>query len=164
MRNWNIWPCIGKGSYSISFIVTALNLAYVKRFKSPKFILDKEYHLFTPHTRSRILLLLTGEDKHSRVSLVPSRRAEKQHCRNRFQRIPRQGGLRKRQARFPEGCPEGGGINRASYDQRTGERRSSGIGDDAVEQDEAATREAPVEQPGVESDGEKTNLPDTNTD
>ena len=36
------------------------NLAYVKRFKSPKFILDKEYYLFPPHKRSRILLLLLG--------------------------------------------------------------------------------------------------------
>lgn len=51
------------------------NLAYVKRFRSPKFILDKEYYLFTPHKRSRILLLLLGEGKHARVSLVPSRRA-----------------------------------------------------------------------------------------
>ena len=51
------------------------NLAYVKRFKSPKFILEKEYHLFPPHQRSRILLLLLGENKHARVSLVPSRRA-----------------------------------------------------------------------------------------
>ncbi|MBT8329879.1 MAG: hypothetical protein KJN87_09260, partial [Desulfofustis sp.] len=51
------------------------NLAYVKRFKSPKFILEKEYHLFPPHKRSRILLLLLGENKHARVSLVPSRRA-----------------------------------------------------------------------------------------
>ncbi len=51
------------------------NLAYVKRFASPKFILDKEYQLFAPHKRSRILLLLTGENKHARVSLVPSRRA-----------------------------------------------------------------------------------------
>ena len=53
----------------------AENLAYVKRFKSPKFILEKEYHLFPPHKRSRILLLLLGENKHARVSLVPSRRA-----------------------------------------------------------------------------------------
>ena len=51
------------------------NLAYVKRFRSPKFILDKEYYLFAPHKRSRILLLLLGEGKHARVSLVPSRRA-----------------------------------------------------------------------------------------
>ena len=52
------------------------NLAYVKRFKSPKFILEKEYQLFSTHKRSRILLLLLGEDKHARVSLVPSRRAK----------------------------------------------------------------------------------------
>lgn len=52
------------------------NLAYVKRFKSPKFILEKEYQLFPAHKRSRILLLLLGEDKHARVSLVPSRRAK----------------------------------------------------------------------------------------
>lgn len=52
------------------------NLAYVKRFKSPKFILEKEYQLFPTHKRSRILLLLLGEDKHARVSLVPSRRAK----------------------------------------------------------------------------------------
>ncbi|MGI9536911.1 MAG: DNA topoisomerase IV subunit A [Desulfocapsaceae bacterium] len=51
------------------------NLAYVKRFKSPKFILEKDYYLFPPHKRSRILLLLLGEGKHARVSLVPSRRA-----------------------------------------------------------------------------------------
>jgi len=52
------------------------NLAYVKRFKSPKFILDKEYRLFPRHKRSRILLLTIGENKHARVSLVPSRRAK----------------------------------------------------------------------------------------
>lgn len=52
------------------------NFAYVKRFESPKFILEKEYRLFPPHKRSRILLLLTGENKHARVSLVPSRRAK----------------------------------------------------------------------------------------
>ncbi len=51
------------------------NFAYVKRFSTPKFILDKEYRLFPDHPRSRILLLLCGEDQHARVSLVPSRRA-----------------------------------------------------------------------------------------
>jgi len=51
------------------------NQGYVKRFKTPKFILEKEYWLFPEHKRSRILLLLTGDDKHARVSLVPSQRA-----------------------------------------------------------------------------------------
>lgn len=61
--------------FNIIYRDGAENLAYVKRFKSPKFILDKEYYLFPPHNRSKILLMLTGEDKHARVSLVPSRRA-----------------------------------------------------------------------------------------
>lgn len=52
------------------------NQAYVKRFTTPKFILEKEYRLFPAHKRSRILLLVTGEDKHARASLVPSRRAK----------------------------------------------------------------------------------------
>ena len=51
------------------------NFAYVKRFSTPKFILDKDYRLFPDHKRSRILLLLCGTDKHARVSMVPSRRA-----------------------------------------------------------------------------------------
>lgn len=64
-----------KQIFNIVYRDGAENLAYVKRFKSPKFILEKEYHLFPPHKRSRILLLLLGENKHARVSLVPSRRA-----------------------------------------------------------------------------------------
>ena len=51
------------------------NLSYVKRFKTPKFILEKEYFLFNEHKRSKILLLLLGENKFARVSLVPSPRA-----------------------------------------------------------------------------------------
>ena len=51
------------------------NQGYVKRFKTPKFILEKEYRLFPENKRSRILLLLLGEDKHARVSFVPSQRA-----------------------------------------------------------------------------------------
>lgn len=52
------------------------NMAYVKRFTTPKFILDKEYSLFTQHKRSKILLLVLGEEKFARVSLVPSSRAK----------------------------------------------------------------------------------------
>lgn len=51
------------------------NLVYIKRFKTPKFILEKDYHLFPEHKRSRILLLSMGENKHARVSLMPSPRA-----------------------------------------------------------------------------------------
>lgn len=52
------------------------NLCYVKRFKTPKFILDKEYSLFESHKRSKIFLLLFGEEKSCRASLVPSSRAK----------------------------------------------------------------------------------------
>jgi topoisomerase-4 subunit A len=53
------------------------NLTYVKRFKTPKFILNREYTLFEPHKRSSILFLETGEsDIRARLSLVPSSRAK----------------------------------------------------------------------------------------
>jgi topoisomerase IV subunit A len=49
---------------------------YAKRFNMPKFILEKEYRLFDEHQRSRIMLLLLGEDKYARISLMPSSRAK----------------------------------------------------------------------------------------
>lgn len=52
------------------------NLCYVKRFSTPKFILDKEYKLFDNHKRSKILLLSFGEEKSARASLMPSPRAK----------------------------------------------------------------------------------------
>jgi len=52
------------------------NLCYVKRFSTPKFILDKEYRLFDEHKQSKILLLSFGEEKSARASLVPSPRAK----------------------------------------------------------------------------------------
>ena len=52
------------------------NLTYIKRFTTPKFILNREYHLFEEHKRSAILFLMTGEEAiRARVSLVPSSRA-----------------------------------------------------------------------------------------
>ena len=53
------------------------NMAYVKRFTTPKFILNREYRLFDADKRSTILLLLTGkEDYRARISLAPSARAK----------------------------------------------------------------------------------------
>ncbi|RUM36769.1 MAG: DNA topoisomerase IV subunit A, partial [Desulfobulbus sp.] len=52
------------------------NLTYGKRFKMPKFILNREYRLFKEHKRSVIQMLAVGEkDVRARVSLVPSSRA-----------------------------------------------------------------------------------------
>ena len=51
-------------------------LVYAKRFTTPKFILNREYHLFEPHRRASILFLQTGtENLRVRVSFVPSARA-----------------------------------------------------------------------------------------
>ena len=52
------------------------NFAYVKRFKTPKFILDKEYRLFAAHKRSKILLISLGDEQFARVSVMPSQRAK----------------------------------------------------------------------------------------
>ena len=53
------------------------NLAYVKRFAMPKFILNRDYHLFEEDKRSSILLLLVGrEGLRIRASLMPSPRAK----------------------------------------------------------------------------------------
>jgi len=51
------------------------NVVYVKRFNTPKFIMDKEYRLFPEHKRSKILLMSFGEQKFARVNLIPSSRA-----------------------------------------------------------------------------------------
>ena len=61
--------------FNIIYRDGAGNVAYVKRFKSPKFILDKEYTLFEEHKRSKILLMSFDEGKFARVNLIPSSRA-----------------------------------------------------------------------------------------
>ena len=62
--------------FNIIYRDGAENFVYAKRFGMPKFILEKEYRLFDEHQRSRILLLLVGEDKFARISLMPSGRAK----------------------------------------------------------------------------------------
>lgn len=50
-------------------------LSYVKRFAMPKFILDKEYHLFEENKKCRIQYLATGDKSRVRAYLVASSRA-----------------------------------------------------------------------------------------
>jgi len=52
------------------------NYAYVKRFMTPSFILEKEYRLFPEHKRSKILLLAFGENNFAKINLMPSARAK----------------------------------------------------------------------------------------
>ena len=62
--------------FNLIYRAGAVNLSYIKRFKTPKFILNREYRLFEEHKRSAIQLLRTGEkDIRARISLVPSSRA-----------------------------------------------------------------------------------------
>ncbi len=52
------------------------NLSYCKRFKMPKFIINREYRLFAEHKRSAIQFFVLGaKEVRVRVSLVPSARA-----------------------------------------------------------------------------------------
>ena len=62
--------------FNIIYRDGARNMSYIKRFRSPKFILDKEYHLFTEHKRSQIQFLEIGEGVRARVYFVASRRAK----------------------------------------------------------------------------------------
>ncbi|NIA05860.1 MAG: DNA topoisomerase IV subunit A, partial [Proteobacteria bacterium] len=52
------------------------NYTYIKRFRTPKFIVNREYRLFPEHKRSVIQMLAVGETGiRARISLVPSSRA-----------------------------------------------------------------------------------------
>jgi topoisomerase-4 subunit A len=62
--------------FNLIYRAGAENLSYGKRFRMPKFILNREYRLFAEHKRSIIQMLATGEQGiRFRVSLVPSSRA-----------------------------------------------------------------------------------------
>ena len=62
--------------FNIVYRDGAENFAYVKRFKTPSFILEKEYRLFAEHKRSKIIFMSFGEEQHARVNLMPSSRAK----------------------------------------------------------------------------------------
>ena len=62
--------------FNIIYRDGAENYAYIKRFKTPSFILEKEYRLFAEHKRSKIIFMSFGEGKHVRINLMPSSRAK----------------------------------------------------------------------------------------
>ncbi|MCG6930195.1 MAG: DNA topoisomerase IV subunit A [Desulfofustis sp.] len=136
------------------------NLAYVKRFRSPKFILDKEYRLFTPHKRSRVLLLLIGNGKHARVSLVPSRRAKSNVVEIDFDEFLIKGTSAKGKRVSPR-------VVRRVVEstERVVKERASGVLpglDEESERPDAAVM--PEEQPATDADGQKVNPLDTDPD
>lgn len=62
--------------FNIIYRDGAENFGYVKRFKTPSFILEKEYRLFPEHKKSKILLLTFGDNNFARINLMPSSRAK----------------------------------------------------------------------------------------
>ena len=63
--------------FNVAYRNGADNLVYIKRFSTPKFILNREYRLFEPNKRSTILFLRTGKEGiRIRASLMPAARAK----------------------------------------------------------------------------------------
>jgi topoisomerase IV subunit A len=52
------------------------NVSYIKRFTTPKFILEKEYRLFQEHRQSQIQFLKLGQGLRVKIYLTPSKRAK----------------------------------------------------------------------------------------
>lgn len=55
------------------------SISYIKRFKSPKFILNKEYSLFAKHQKSFIQFLSMGQEGRVRIYFKASKRARKNY-------------------------------------------------------------------------------------
>ncbi len=55
------------------------NMSYIKRFKCPKFILEKEYALFAKHKKSFIQFLSLGEEGRVRIYFKASKRARRNY-------------------------------------------------------------------------------------
>ena len=66
--------------FNIVYRDGAQNVSYIKRFKMPKFILEKEYHLFKEHKYSVIQYLQTGEGLWLRIYFAPSKRARRNYA------------------------------------------------------------------------------------
>ncbi|MFC1513197.1 DNA topoisomerase IV subunit A [Thermodesulfobacteriota bacterium] len=65
----------GKTVFNLIYRDGEQNLSYLKRFQSPKFILDKEYRLFDEHKKSEIQYLSTNNEGAIRVNFVPNKRS-----------------------------------------------------------------------------------------
>ncbi len=65
--------------FNVVYLDGGEGLSYIKRFHCPKFILEKEYHLFYPHRKSHIQFLSMGEVSRIRIHLKPSKRAKKNY-------------------------------------------------------------------------------------
>jgi topoisomerase-4 subunit A len=74
----------GKTIFNLIYRDGPQNVSYVKRFRTPKFILEKEYRLFKAHKKSWIQFLQTGEGARARIDFVPLARAKSNSLRLHF--------------------------------------------------------------------------------
>jgi topoisomerase-4 subunit A len=66
----------GKTIYNVLYREGSKSQTYIKRFATPKFILDKEYRLFPANKKSWIQFLQTGEGVRARIDYIPSKRSK----------------------------------------------------------------------------------------
>ena len=82
---------VGKVSGNIVFNLLyregTQGLSYIKRFMTPKFILDKEYRLFPTHKKSWVQFLQTGEGVRVRIDFIPTTRSKVNSQRLEFDEI-----------------------------------------------------------------------------
>jgi topoisomerase-4 subunit A len=83
------WAGIVKGKtvFNLLYREGSKSLTYVKRFTTPKFILDKEYRLFRAHKKSWIQFLQTGKGVRVRIDFIPSARSKINSQRLEFDEV-----------------------------------------------------------------------------
>ena len=66
----------GKIIFNLLYRDGTQGLSYIKRFMTPKFIMDKEYRLFPAHKKSWVQFLQTGEGVRLRIDFIPTARSK----------------------------------------------------------------------------------------
>ncbi len=66
----------GEMVFNLLYREGSKSLTYIKRFTTPKFILDKEYRLFHGHKKSWIQFMQTGEGVRVRIDFIPTTRSK----------------------------------------------------------------------------------------
>ena len=74
----------GKTVYNLLYRDGTQGFSYVKRFMTPKFIMDKEYRLFPAHKKSWVQFLQTGEGVRLRIDFIPTARSKTNSQRLEF--------------------------------------------------------------------------------
>ena len=82
----------GKRVFNLLYREGSSSLTYVKRFTTPKFIMDKEYRLFPAHKKSWIQFLQTGEGARVRIDFIPTKRSKTNSQRLEFDEYLIKGG------------------------------------------------------------------------